>query len=105
MASPVTWPGLGGPYYPAYLRGAAYLQLHRGSEGAAEYQKIADHAGFMLACPLGALAHLGVARSYALNGDYAKARAAYKDFFALWREADADIPILNQAKAELAKLQ
>jgi DNA-binding winged helix-turn-helix (wHTH) protein/tetratricopeptide (TPR) repeat protein len=104
MASPVTWSGLGGPFYPAYLRGAAYLQLHRGTEAAAEYQKIVSHPGFMLACPLGALAHLGLARSYALNGDDAKARTAYKDFFVLWRDADPDIPILNQGKAEFAKL-
>jgi DNA-binding winged helix-turn-helix (wHTH) protein/tetratricopeptide (TPR) repeat protein len=102
MASPVTWPGLGGPFYPAYLRGAAYLQLHRGTEAAAEYQKIVNHPGFMLACPVGALAHLGLARSYAVNGDDAKAQTAYKDFLALWREADPDIPILNQAKAEFA---
>jgi DNA-binding winged helix-turn-helix (wHTH) protein/tetratricopeptide (TPR) repeat protein len=105
LASPVTWSGLGGPLYPAYLRGAAYLALHRGPDAAVEYQKIVDHPGFMLACPLGALARLGLARSYALRGDQAKARAAYEDFFAVWRDTDPDIPILNEAKAEFDKLQ
>lgn len=105
LASPVTWSGLGGPLYPAYLRGAAYLALHRGPDAAVEYQKIVDHPGFMLACPLGALARLGLARSYALSGDQTKARAAYEDFFAVWRDTDPDIPILNEAKAEFDKLQ
>jgi tetratricopeptide (TPR) repeat protein len=102
LASPVTWSGFGGPFYPAYLRGAADLELHRGTESAAEYQKIVDHPGFMLACPLGALARLGLARAYALSGDQAKARAAYQDFFA---HADPSIPILIAAKSEYAKLQ
>jgi eukaryotic-like serine/threonine-protein kinase len=105
LASPVTWSGLGGPLYPAYLRGAAYILLRRGPEAAAEYQKMVDHAGFMLACPLGALARLGLARSYAVAGDSAKARIAYQNFFALWGHADPDIPILNEAKAEFANLR
>ena len=64
-----------------------------------------DHAGFMLACPLGALARLGLARSYAVAGDSAKARIAYQNFFALWSHADPDIPILNEAKAEFTNLR
>ncbi len=91
--------------YPAYLRGEAYLQLRRGNDAAAEYQKIVDHPGFMLACPLRALAHLGIARAYAMQGDTVKAKAAYKDFLTLWKDADPDIPILKEAKAEYAKLQ
>jgi eukaryotic-like serine/threonine-protein kinase len=105
LASPVAWSGLGGPMYPAYLRGEAYLQLRRGNDAAAEYQKIVDHPGFMLACPLRALAHLGIARAYAMQGDTAKATVAYQDFLTLWKNADPDIPILIAAKAEYAKLQ
>jgi DNA-binding winged helix-turn-helix (wHTH) protein/tetratricopeptide (TPR) repeat protein len=105
LASPVTWSGLGGPLYPAYLRGESYLLLRQGSDAAAEYRKILDHRGFMLACPLGALARVGLARAYALQGDTAKTRSGYQDFFALWKDADPDVPILKQAKAEYAKLQ
>ncbi|MGH9745926.1 MAG: winged helix-turn-helix domain-containing protein [Candidatus Acidiferrales bacterium] len=105
LASPGTWPGLGGPFYPAYLRGEAYLQLRRGGEAAAEYQKIVDHPGFMLACHLGALARLGLARSLDLQSDQTKTRAAYQEFFAVWQNADPDIPILIAAKAEYAKLK
>ena len=72
---------------------------------AAEFQKFLDHRGIVLNFPLGALAHLGLARAYALSGDTAKAEAAYQDFFALWKDADPDIPILKEAKAEYAKLQ
>jgi hypothetical protein len=104
LASPVTWSGLGGPLYPAYLRGAAYILLHRGGDAAAEYQKIVDHPGFMLACPLGALAHLGLARAYREQGDIAKSRGAYQDFFHIWKDADPGIPILKDAQAEYAKL-
>jgi eukaryotic-like serine/threonine-protein kinase len=105
LTSPVTWSGLGGPLYPAYLRGESYLLLRQGSDAAAEYQKLVDHRGFMLACPLGALAHLGLARAYRLQGDSERARSKYQEFLALWKDADPDIPILKQAKAEYAKLQ
>jgi serine/threonine protein kinase/tetratricopeptide (TPR) repeat protein len=105
LASPVAWSGLGGPMYPAYLRGESYLQLRRGNDAAAEYQRIVDHSGFMLACPLRALAHLGIARAYVIQGDAAKAKAAYQDFLTLWKDADPDIPILIEAKAEYAKLR
>jgi tetratricopeptide (TPR) repeat protein len=91
--------------YPVYIRGDAYLLLRRGGEAAAEFQKILDHRGIALNEPIGALAHRGLARAYALQGDTAKARATYQDFFALWKDADSDIPILKQAKAEYAKLQ
>jgi tetratricopeptide (TPR) repeat protein len=93
------------PLFPVYVRGEAYLALRHGSEAAAEFQKILNHPGIVLACPLGALAHLGLGRAYTLRGDTAKARAAYQDFLTLWKDADPDIPILKQAKAEYAKLQ
>jgi serine/threonine protein kinase/tetratricopeptide (TPR) repeat protein len=91
--------------YPVYVRGAAYLAGHQGSEAAAEYQKILDHRGVVLFEAIGALAHLQIGRAYALQGDTPKARAAYNDFLSLWKDADPDIPILKQAKAEYAKLQ
>ena len=91
--------------YPVYLRGEAYVAAHQGSAAAAEFQKILDHPGVVQNEPIGALAHLGLARTHALSGDTAKAKSAYQDFFALWKDADPDIPILKQAKAEYAKLQ
>ena len=94
-----------GTMYPAYLRGEAYLAAHNGTAAAAEFQKFLDHRGIVINFPLGALAHLGLARAYALSGDTAKAKAAYKDFLTLWKDADPDIPILKEAKAEYAKLQ
>jgi eukaryotic-like serine/threonine-protein kinase len=104
LADPDTWAGLGAPLYPIYLRGEARLSLRQGNEAAAEFQKLLDHRSLMVACPLGPLAHLGIARAYMLQGDTAKARAAYMDFLALWKDADPDIPILIAAKGELAKL-
>jgi serine/threonine protein kinase/tetratricopeptide (TPR) repeat protein len=91
--------------YPVYVRGEAYLVAHHGSEATTEFQKILDHRGAVVNGPIGALAHLGLARSYALSGDTAKARTSYQDFLALWKDADPDIPILKQAKAEYAKLR
>jgi tetratricopeptide (TPR) repeat protein len=96
---------LGQTLLPAYIRGEAYLKLGQGSAAAAEFQKIVDHPGAVQNDPLGAVAHLGLARSFALSGDNAKARTAYQDFLGLWKDADPDIPILKQAKAEYAKLQ
>ena len=90
---------------PVYVRGEAYLAAHQGSEAAAEFQKILDHRGIVLNEPIGALAHLGLARAYGMRGDTAKAKAAYEDFLTLWKDADPDIPILVAAKAEYAKLQ
>jgi tetratricopeptide (TPR) repeat protein len=91
--------------YPIYVRAQAYLLLHRGSEAAAEFQKFLAHRGVVGNCPLGALARLGLARAYFLQGETAKAKTAYQDFLTLWKDADPDIPILNEAKAEHAKLQ
>jgi eukaryotic-like serine/threonine-protein kinase len=90
---------------PAYTRGEAYLAAKQGSAAASEFQKLLDHRGMVANCWTGALAHVGLARAYALAGDNAKARVAYQDFLALWKDADPDIPILKQAKAEYAKLQ
>jgi len=89
----------------AYGRGRAYLLLHKGTEAAAEFQKVLDHPGVVLNSVVGPLAHLQLGRAYAMAGDESKARAAYQDFFALWKDADADIPILKQAKAEYAKFK
>jgi predicted Zn-dependent protease len=90
---------------PAYLRGEAYLMLHDGNRAAAEFQKFIDHRGLVVNFPWGALARLGLARAYALQGNTAKARTAYQDFLTLWKDADPDIPILKEAKAEYAKLK
>jgi serine/threonine protein kinase len=91
--------------YIVYVRGEAYLAAHQGKEAAAEFQEILDHRGIVLNDPIGALAHLQIGRSFAMQGDTAKARAAYQDFLTLWKDADPDIPILKEAKAEYAKLQ
>jgi serine/threonine protein kinase/tetratricopeptide (TPR) repeat protein len=88
----------------SYLRGTAYLQAKQSAAATTEFQKIIDHRGVVGDCLVGALAHLGLARAYALAGDTAKSRAAYQDFLALWKDADPDIPILQQAKSEYAKL-
>ena len=101
---------LGGPppgiaMYPPYIRGVAYLAQKNGPAAAAEFQKFLDHTGVVQNFLLGSLAHLQLARAYALSGDTAKAKTAYQDFFALWKDADPDIPILKEAKAEYAKLQ
>jgi DNA-binding winged helix-turn-helix (wHTH) protein/Flp pilus assembly protein TadD len=89
---------------PAYTRGQAYLATGDGSKAAAEFQKLLDHPGMVLNFPLGALARLGVARAYAVQGHTLKAKAAYQDFLTLWQTADPNIPILIAAKAEYAKL-
>jgi eukaryotic-like serine/threonine-protein kinase len=91
--------------YPVYVRGEAYLAAHEGKLAAAEFQKIHDHRGIVLYEPIGALTNLELGRAYAMSKDTAKATAAYQDFFTLWKDADPDIPILKQAKAEYAKLQ
>ncbi len=92
-------------YWANYVRGEAYLKAHDGQKAAAEYQKILDHRGVDPANPIYGLSRIGQARAYALTGDTAKSRTAYQDFLATWKEADPDIPILKQAKAEYAKLQ
>jgi hypothetical protein len=94
-----------GLMYPNCLRSLAYLRLKDGSQAAAEFQNILDHPGVVLNATTGALARLQFARAKALAGDNAKARAAYQDFLALWKDANPDVPILKQATAEYAKLQ
>ena len=95
----------GSPIYPAYLRGLAYLNQKNGTSAAAEFRKFVDRPGLVLNFPLGALARLQLGRAYAASGDTAKAKAAYQEFFTLWKNADPDIPILKEAKAEFGKLQ
>jgi hypothetical protein len=94
-----------GGLYPAYVREQAYLLAHDGTAAAAEFQKLLGRKGIVQNFVTGALAHLQLDRAYAMQGDTAKAKAAYQDFLALWRDADPEIPILKQAKAEYAKLQ
>lgn len=101
--------------YPTYVRGEAYLAAGQGGAAAAEFQKVLDHSGIVWNCWTGSLAHLGLARANALqaktsqgaDADAARVRAlaAYKDFFTFWKDADPDVPILKEAKAEFAKLQ
>jgi eukaryotic-like serine/threonine-protein kinase len=90
--------------YPVYFRGDAYLAAKQGAAAVAEFQKILDHRGLVVNEPIGTLAHLQIGRAYAMQGDAAKARAAYQDFLTLWKDADPDIPILIASKAEYAKL-
>ena len=91
--------------YPVYLCGEAYVAARQGSAAVAEFQKILGHPGVVQNEPIGALAHLGLARAYAISGDAAKAKGAYQDFLALWKDADPNIPIVKEVKAEYAKLQ
>jgi eukaryotic-like serine/threonine-protein kinase len=100
---------LGGPLmfpylYPSWLRGQAYLAANNGTAAAVEFKKLIDHPGIALNQPIASLAHLQLGRAHALAGDAAQARAAYQDFFMLWKDADPDIPILTAAKVEYAKL-
>ena len=91
--------------YPVYLRGEAYLTAKQGAAAQGEFQKILDHYGAVGNQPIGALAHLGLARSYTLQANIPKARATYSNFLSLWKNADPDIPLLKEAKAEFAKLK
>jgi eukaryotic-like serine/threonine-protein kinase len=92
-------------FFSVYLRGEAYLKTRQDAHAATEFQKVLDNPGIVDNSIIGALAHLGLARASALDRNPAKARAAYQEFFALWKDADPDVPILKQAKAEYAKLQ
>jgi eukaryotic-like serine/threonine-protein kinase len=94
----------GNAMYPIYLRGQAFLAAHQGTEAVAEFQKILDHPGIVLNDPIAALARLGLARSYAAEGNTSKAKAAYGDYFTLWKNADPDIPLYQRARAEYAAL-
>jgi hypothetical protein len=93
-----------GALYPVYLRGEAYLAAGQGADAAVEFQKILDHRGIVLGDPIGALARLQLGRAFALSGNTKKARGAYQDFLALWKDADSEIPIFKEAKAEYAGL-
>jgi tetratricopeptide (TPR) repeat protein len=93
-----------GTLYPPYLRGQAYLAADNGAAAAVEFQKLLDHPGIIANFETGALARLQLARAFALAGETTKARTRYQDFLNLWKEADADIPILTAAKSEYAKL-
>jgi hypothetical protein len=94
-----------GGLHSAYVRGETFAAAHRYGEAAAEFQKILDHRGLVGPDPIGALAHLQLGRTFALAGDQVKAKLAYEDFLTLWKDADSDVPILVQAKAEYARLQ
>ena len=94
-----------GPLYTVYLRGVAYLAAHQGAEAAAEFQKILDHRTVVVSDPIGALAHVQLGRAFAMSGQIDKAKAAYEDFFALWKNADAGIPVAAQARAEYAAIK
>ena len=95
-----SWAGFFGDMYPVYVRGLAYLAMHKGNEAASEFQKIIDHRGVVGSDPIGSLARLQLARSYSLAGDKTKAKSAYEDFLKLWNHADRDLPILKAAEAE-----
>jgi eukaryotic-like serine/threonine-protein kinase len=97
-------PAFFGVFYTVYVRGQAFLAAHQGAEAAAEFQKIIDHRTIVVSDPISALAHLQLGRAFRLSGDTTKAKTAYQDFLTLWKDADPDIPILKQAKAEYAKL-
>lgn len=110
MAAPyeLGQPTIGGSpttFYPVYLRGEAYSAAIQGSAAVGEFQRIVERPEVVQTIPIGALAHLQLGRAYALKGDTAKAKAAYQDFLTTWKDADPDIPILKQAKAEYAKLE
>ena len=85
---------------PVYVQGEAFLAEGRGAEAAAEFQMILDHRGVVISDPVSALAQLELGRTYKMSGDSAKAKVAYEDFFALWKDADADIPTLLEAMTE-----
>ena len=101
---PSYFSGFYGVMYPVFVRGQAYLASHRGIEAAAEFQKIIDHPALVVSDPIGALAHLELARALVLSGDKVKAKVACADFLGLWKTADSDLPTLNAAKAEYARL-
>ena len=98
-------PAFIGPFFTVYVRGLAYLAAQQGREAAVEFQKILDGRNIVVSDPVGALAHFQLGKAFVLSGDTAKAKTAFQDFLTLWRDADADIPILKQARAEFAKLQ
>jgi len=104
VAFTCSWFGSFGSVYAPYVRGEAYLASRRYSEAAGEFQKVLSHPGIVFTDPVRVKARLRLGRTFAVSGDKANAKAAYQDFFRLWKDADSDIPILNDAKAEYAKL-
>ena len=104
LGTPLPQFEVGGSLYPVYIRGSAYLSLKKGKEAAAEFRKFLDQRGVAVNCPLAVLARLQLGRAYALAGDSIKARSSYQDFFALWKDADSDIPVLIQARIEYQKI-
>jgi hypothetical protein len=94
-----------GSLYPVFFRGEALLSEHKGAEAANEFQKILSHRGIMIGDPVFVLARLGLARAFAVSGETAKARAQYEEFFALWKNADPDCPILKRAEEEYRNLR
>jgi eukaryotic-like serine/threonine-protein kinase len=105
LGTPLPQFEVGASMYPVYLRGSAYLSLGKGKEAAGEFAKVLSQRGVVVNCPLAALAHLQLGRAYALTGDSIKARSRYQEFFALWKDADSDIPVLSQAKAEYQQIR
>ena len=93
-----------GALYSVYMRGEALLDTGHGAQAAIEFQKILDHRGIVVSDPIGALAHLQLAKALALSGDKIKSKASYQDFFSLWNDADRDIPLLVRAKSEYGNL-
>ena len=93
-----------GGLYPIYVRGLAYLAARQPAEAAGEFQRILDHRSIVLVDPMDAMARLQLARALALSGDTVKAKSAYSDLLTLWKNADADIPVLKEARAEYARL-
>ena len=93
-----------GAMYPTYIRGLAYQQLHKPRAAAAEFQRMLDHPGLLLADPIGPAARLQLARSLRDASEMAKAKAVYGEFLTFWKDADPDIPLLQQAKTEFARL-
>jgi serine/threonine protein kinase/Flp pilus assembly protein TadD len=104
LGNPLPQAEIGAYLYPVYVRGESYLLLQDGRKAVEEFQKFLSHPGITVNCPLGMLARLQLGRSYSVAGDTPKARTAYKDFLAMWKDADLDVPILQQAKAEYARL-
>ncbi len=106
LGVPLSWfNGTFGQLYPVYVRGQAYLGARQGAEAAAEFQKILDHRGIVASDPIGAVARLHLGQALVSSGDRTKAKAAYQDFLKLWKDADPDIPILQQAKTEYGRLR
>src|SRR5262249_15155362 len=104
LAIPGSWFGFFGNLYPVYVRGAAWLAAHDGAKAAAEFRKILDNPAIVFSYPVLAVARMQLVRALALSGDNTNAKAAYEDFLNFWKEADADIPILKQARVEYAKI-